>query len=96
MSNHKTTHMSTKIGLFSDSNSSFILHNSDVVLNFPYKDAVLEAGMNKEDTGREERFLYSEIHAKEIDTLFEPKVLTNYQYYLHNKSAISNHSRKYA
>lgn len=75
MSNHKTTHMSTKIGLFSD--SSFVLHDSKVVLNFPYKDAVLEAGMNKEDTGRDERFLHSEIHAKEIDTLFEPKVLTN-------------------
>lgn len=81
MANHKTTHMSTKIGLFSEASSSFILHNSDVVLNFPYKDTVLEAGMNKEDTGRDERFLHHEIHAKEVDTLFEPKVLTNFAYF---------------
>ena len=51
-----------------------------MVLNFPFKDAVLEAGMSKEDVGRDERFLHLEIDSKDIDTLEEPKVLTDFRY----------------
>ena len=36
--------------------------------------------MTKEDAGREERFLHTEIDAKDIDTLFDPKVLTDFRY----------------
>ncbi|MDR1942094.1 MAG: site-specific DNA-methyltransferase [Endomicrobium sp.] len=74
------TKFSNKIGLFSNSKGAFINNNQDVVLNFPFKDAVLEAGMNKEDSGREERFLHIEVDGKDIDTLLEQKVLTDFKY----------------
>ena len=79
------TRHSNKIGLYSTSQDriGFLSNNNDVVLSFPFKDAVLEAGMSKEDSGREERFLHQEIDGKDIDTLFEPKALTNFQYYSH-------------
>lgn len=83
------TRHSNKIGLYSTSQDriGFLSNNNDVVLSFPFKDAVLEAGMSKEDSGREERFLHQEIDAKDIDTLFEPKALTNFQYYSHPSTA---------
>ena len=74
------TKYSNKIGLFSNSKGSFIKNDTEVVLNFPFKDTVLEAGMSKEDKGREERFLHLEIDSKDIDTLEEPKVLTDFRY----------------
>lgn len=74
------TKYSNKIGLYSNSKGSFLKNDTDVVLNFPFKDAVLEAGMSKEDVGREERFLHIELDSKDIDTLEEPKVLSNFRY----------------
>ncbi len=74
------TKYSNKIGLYSNDKGSFIKNDTDVVLNFPFKDTVLEAGMNKEDVEREERFLHLEIDSKDIDTLEEPKVLTDFRY----------------
>jgi adenine-specific DNA-methyltransferase len=41
---------------------------------------VIEGGMSTEDKAREERFLHIEIDSKDIDTLEEPKVLTNFKY----------------
>lgn len=74
------TKYSNKIGLYSNDKGSFIKTDTSVVLNFPFKDSVLEAGMSKEDVGREERFLHLEIDSKDIDTLEEPKVLTDFRY----------------
>ena len=74
------TEYSNKIGLFDKNNKQFIENSPEVVLSFPFKDAVLEAGMTKEDAGREERFLNIKIDAKDIDTLEDPKVLTNFKY----------------
>lgn len=74
------TELPNKIGLYSTSKGSFIKNDNDVVLSFPFKDAVLEAGMSKEDIGRDERFLHQQLDSKDIDTLEEPKVLTNFYY----------------
>ncbi|MFT4148019.1 MAG: site-specific DNA-methyltransferase [Micrococcaceae bacterium] len=74
------TKYSNKIGLYSNVKGNFIKNDTDVVLHFPFKDAVLEAGMSKEDVGREERFLQVDIDSKDIDTLEEPKVLTDFRY----------------
>jgi len=74
------TKYTNKIGLYSDTNGSFIKNDTEVVLNFPFKDTVLEAGMSKEDVGRDERFLHQTMDSKDIDTLEEPKVLTNFKY----------------
>ncbi|MFZ1301818.1 MAG: site-specific DNA-methyltransferase [Candidatus Microsaccharimonas sp.] len=73
------TKYSNKIGLFSNSRGGFVKNDTGVILNFPFKDTVLEAGMSKEDIGREERFLHLEIDSKDIDTLKEPKVLTDFR-----------------
>ena len=75
------TRYSNKIGLYSTSQDQigFLNNNNDVVLSLPFK-AILEAGMSKEDVGREESFLHQEVDSSDIDTLFEPKVLTNVKY----------------
>lgn len=67
------TNFGNKIGLFSNKTGNFICNSPEVVLNFPFKDTVLEAGMTKEDSSREERFLHIEMDAKDIDTLEDPK-----------------------
>lgn len=74
------TQYSNKIGLYSNTKGGFIKNSNEVVLSFPFKDTVLEAGMSKEDVGREERFLHLSLDSKDIDTLEEPKVLTNFKY----------------
>ena len=63
------TNFGNKIGLFSYETGNCICNSPEVVLNFPFKDTVLEAGMTKEDSSREERFLHIEMDAKDIDTL---------------------------
>lgn len=74
------TKYSNKIGLYSKDRGGFIKNDTGVVLSFPFKDTILEAGMSKEDVGREERFLHIELDSKDIDTLEEPKVLTDFRY----------------
>ncbi len=73
------TKYANRIGLTSD--DKFISDSSDVVLDFPYKDAVLKAGMNKEDVdsevGGDEPFLNETLAHSEISELFEPKILVN-------------------
>lgn len=69
-----------KIGLYNTTKGGFIKNDNDVVLSFPFKDTVLEGGMTQDDVGREERFLHIELDSKDIDTLAEPKVLTDFQY----------------
>lgn len=63
------------IGLSSE--GKYLKYDSDVVLDFPFKDCVLEGGMSTEETGKDEVF-YNEIIARdEIDRLFSPKVFSN-------------------
>jgi len=73
------TKYSNNIGLSSE--GKYLQYNTDVVLDFPYKDCILEGGMTKEDTGKEEVF-YNEVIARdEIDTLLTPKVFVNAKKY---------------
>ncbi|MBO4956513.1 MAG: site-specific DNA-methyltransferase [Rickettsiales bacterium] len=55
--------------------------NNNVVLNFPYKDCILEGGQNREEDKRQEIFFNEILAKKEIKRLFEPKVLTNFKKY---------------
>lgn len=67
------------VGLTSE--GKYLNYNSDVVLDFPFKDCVLEGGMTREEQGKDEVY-YNEIIARdEIDRLFSPKVLTNVKRY---------------
>lgn len=77
------TKYTDKIGLASG--DKFIADSSDVVLDFPYKDTVLKAGMDKEDAdpevGANEPFLNETLAHAEINELFEPKILVNAKLY---------------
>ncbi len=72
-----------RIGL--TSGGKFLEHSTDVVLDFPFKDCVLEGGMNKEEQVKDEVY-YNEVIARdEIDRLFSPKVLSNAKRYSKNR-----------
>lgn len=59
-----------------------ILRNDErVVLNWPYKDCVLEGGQTKEDAKRDEVFFNEILAPDEINTIFEDKVFTNWKRY---------------
>lgn len=68
-----------EIGLTSD--GKYLNYNTDVVLDFPFKDCVLEGGMSNEDEGKKEVYYHNVIAKEEIDTLLSPKVLTNLKKY---------------
>lgn len=73
------------IGLSTPDNK-YIYANDDVVLNFPYKDCVLEGGQNKEDSKREEIFFNEILAPNEINRLLDRKVLCNFKKITHNGS----------
>jgi Adenine specific DNA methylase Mod len=70
------TSFKNKIGLI-DEKEEFISEKKEVVLSWPYKDCVLEAGMTKEDQKRDEIFWNEILAPDQITRLFEPKVFTN-------------------
>lgn len=73
------TKYSNEIGLTSE--GKYLNYNTDVVLDFPHKDSVLEGGMTKEDQGKKEIYYHNVLAKEEIDTLLSPKVLTNLKKY---------------
>ncbi|MDT3973402.1 site-specific DNA-methyltransferase, partial [Staphylococcus saprophyticus] len=75
------TKYSNKIGLTVE--GKYLNYNSDVVLDFPFKDCVLEGGMTKEDSvlKNDEKFYNQVIAKEEIDTLLLPKAFTNIKKY---------------
>lgn len=73
------TAYTNKIGLTSD--GEFISQRQDVVLDFPYKDCVLEGGQDKDDQKRKEIFYNETLASSEIRRMLDPKVLTNAKRY---------------
>ena len=73
------TKYTNKIGL--TSNYKFISQNNDIVIDFPYKDCVLEGGQTKEDQKRDEIFFNEMIASDEISRMLSPKVFTNIKKY---------------
>lgn len=71
------TKYTNKIGLTSE--GKYLDYNSDIVLEFPFKDCVLEGGMTKEDSifKNDEKFYNQVIAKEEIDTLLLPKTFKN-------------------
>ena len=68
----------TKIGLATE-NGHYLSEDKNVVLNFPYKDCVLEGGQTKEDAKRQEIFFNETLAPSEINRLLDYKVLTNFK-----------------
>lgn len=77
------TKYSNKIGL--TSNGKFINQNNDIVLDFPFKDCVLEGGQTKEDQKRDEIFFNEMIASDEITNMLAPKTFTNAKRYIDGK-----------
>jgi Adenine specific DNA methylase Mod len=73
------TRYTNKIGL--TNGGDFISKSNDVVLDFPYKDCVLEGGQDKEDQKRKEIFYNETIASDEISKMLAPKVFTNAKRY---------------
>ena len=72
------TAFKNRIGL-TDGRGDYLSQSRDVVLEWPYKDCVLEGGMTKEDQGRKEVFWNTTLAPDDITRLFEPKVLTGWE-----------------
>jgi adenine-specific DNA-methyltransferase len=81
-----------KIGLSAD--NKFLKNSNDVVLNWAYKDCVLEGGMTKEDTKNNvsEIFYNETLAPDEINRLLDEKVLTNFAYW--DEQAIKENKAK--
>lgn len=82
------TRYSNKIGL--TAHNRYLDEVSDVVLDFPYKDTVLKAGMSKEDVSKEdaqEPFLNEIVAREEIDVLLDKKIFKNAKKYDENGSS---------
>lgn len=69
----------TKIGLATG--EKYFSENNDIVLNFPYKDCILEGGQTKDDAKRQEIFFNETLAPTEINRLLDDKVLTNFKRY---------------
>ena len=76
------TQYKNRIGL--KAGSKLLSERDEVVLDWPFKDCVLEGGMTKEDQKRNEIFFNEVLAQDEIDRLYEPKVFTNWQRYTKN------------
>jgi len=74
------TTFKSKIGL-GYSEGRLLEEKKDVVLNWPYKDCILEGGQNKEDAKRKEMFFNETLAPTEIDRLLDDKVFENFKRY---------------
>lgn len=70
----------TKIGLGTP-DRNYLSETKEVVLNFPYKDCVLEGGQTKDDVKRQEIFFNETLAPAEINRLLDEKVLSNFKRY---------------
>ena len=68
-----------KIGLATD--IDLLAEQKKVVLDWPYKDCVLEGGQDKEDAKRNELFFNEVLAPDQIDRLLDEKVLTGFKRY---------------
>ncbi|NLM20013.1 MAG: site-specific DNA-methyltransferase, partial [Clostridiaceae bacterium] len=73
------TAYTNKIGLATD--GKFISQADDIVLDFPYKDAVLAGGQDKDDQKRDEIMFHSILAREQIMNMLTPKVFTNAKRY---------------
>jgi adenine-specific DNA-methyltransferase len=76
------TKYTNKVGL--TINDKYLEKIDDVVLDFPYKDCVLEGGQTREDQKRQEIFYNEIIGHNQITNMLSPKVFTNSKRYSAN------------
>lgn len=76
------TAFSNKIGLAND--DKFIIKDERVVLNFTYKDGVIKGAQSKDEDKSDEIFFNDILDKDEIDVLFSPKALHNFEFVAQN------------
>lgn len=74
------TSYSDNIGL-AVSYDKYLKEVNNVVLNWPYKDCILEGGQTKEDSKRKEIFFNEVLAPDQINRLLDPKVFVNWKRY---------------
>lgn len=74
------TEYKNKIGLATDKDN-YLSNNREVVLNWPYKDCILEGGQSKDDQKRSEVFFNEILAPDQINRLLDDKVFTNFKRY---------------
>lgn len=74
------TSFKNKIGLATD-RQHYLSESGEVVLNRPYKDAILAGWQSSEDAKRDEIFYNQTLAPDEIDRLLDPKAFTNFKKY---------------
>lgn len=72
------TSYANKIGLGSKT-KSFLKTNNEVVLNFAFKDGVIKGSQSKDDETQNEIFFNEILARDEIDVLFAPKALSDFE-----------------
>ncbi|MEE6132836.1 site-specific DNA-methyltransferase [Priestia sp. GS2] len=73
------TQYSNELGLTGE--GKYLKYNTDIVLDFPHKDCVLEGGMTKEHISCSEIYYHTVLAREEIDVMLSPKVLMNVKKY---------------
>lgn len=77
--NKSYTSFINKIGLLNKNTKQFLRTNDEVVLNFAFKDCVLKGSQTKDESKTEELFFNEILAESEIDVLFAPKALHNFE-----------------
>lgn len=77
------TAFKNKIGL--TANGEYLTEANEVVLDFPYKDCVLEGGQSRDDKKSQEILYNQTLAPDEIDRLFEPKVFSKWEQFVKSK-----------
>lgn len=70
-----------KIGLANKGKVNLLSESNEVVLNWGYKDTILEGGQSINEAKREELFFNESLAPTEISRMLEAKVLTNFKKY---------------
>ena len=77
------TAFKNKIGL--TANGEYLTEANEVVLDFPYKDCLLEGGQSRDDKKSQEILYNQTLAPDEIDRLLEPKVFKHWEQYEKSK-----------
>lgn len=77
------TAFKNKIGL--TANGEYLTEANEVVLDFPYKDCILEGGQSRDDKKSQEILYNQTLAPDEIDRLFEPKVFSKWEQFEKSK-----------
>lgn len=76
---NSVNNLDTLNGNFATANTDLLSDDRSVVLNWPYKDCLLEGGQDKTDAKRNEVFFNEILAPDEITTLLEDKVFVNWK-----------------